>query len=158
VSTSLYCHPAFSDSCKRQLSTSDVLPNVQSPWSQVENHAEGFHIEGDVILPRADKQDPPSAHDLSVKDDISATEFLFPDVVSDDEYVNSDQESGESGEWESNESDEDEEFDESAGVKDSNDIVEENSREQEVDEVHLLDKLRPSHACGPFVCPQVASC
>jgi len=83
---------------------------------------------------------------------------LFPDVVSDDEYVNSDQESGESGEWESNESDEDEEFDESAGVKDSNDIVEENSREQEVDEVHLLDKLRPSHACGPFVCPQVASC
>ena len=79
---------------------------------------------------------------------------MLPDVVSDDEYVNSDKESGG---WESNESDEDEEFNESAGAKDLSDIVEEDSRDQEVeeiDEAHLLDRLRPSHACGPFVCPQ----
>jgi len=84
----------------------------------------------------------------------------LPDVVSDDEYVNPDKEEGESEEWESNESDEDEESDEGAGAKGSNDIVEENSREREVeeiDEVYLSDRLRLSHACGPFVCPQLAS-
>jgi len=115
-------------------------------------------MEGDVMLPHANKQDLPSAHDSGVKGDKPVNEFLLPDVNSDEEHVNSDAGEGELGELESNGSDNDEELDEDA---DSSDIVEEDSREheeEEIDEeVHLLDRFRPSHACGPFVCPQLAS-
>ena len=137
----------FSRHSKHQLSTSDVLPDIQSPRSQVEQCAEDFHAEGDVTLPRAN---PLSTHYLGIKDNNSATGFLLPDVVSD---ARSEDSGKEEGDVEGNKTDEDEELDEDIGERN----VEEDSREQETEEmnedVHLFDRLRPSCARRSLVRP-----